>query len=50
VIYCPKYQTWIHYPEDCDYGGECWQLEDWDSCVILKRKVKKVERRVERVV
>jgi len=41
MIYCPKYKTWIHRGE-CDLEDACWDLEDWDSCVILKSQVERV--------
>jgi len=43
MIYCPKYGTWI-FREECDYSEDCWELEAWDSCVILRKKMSQGEK------
>jgi anti-sigma factor ChrR (cupin superfamily) len=41
MIFCPKYGTWIH-KEECEKDSECYDLVNWDDCILLKREVKRL--------
>jgi len=44
MIYCPKHETWF-FREECDYDEHCWELENWDSCPILRKEMRLAERK-----
>jgi len=43
MMWCPKFEEWI-FREECDYDESCWELENWDTCQILKRKILEAEK------
>ena len=40
IRFCPKHEAWI-FQDECDQGDECWDVPDWDACVVLRKEVQK---------